>query len=499
MTNDNRWMAAMACGLMAVLSGVGDAQEQPTANPYTLAVYWWPNFHCDAFHQSKKFQGWTEWEIVKHAAPRFPGHAQPRVPLWGYRDEADPKEAARSINALANAGVGAIIFDWYRYDDQIHGGVMIERALRDGFLKAPNRQRIKFALMWANHTYIDCHPFAPGSNFGNAPVWRKGELSRAAFERHTNDAIANYFSQPNYWKIGGKPYFSIYELSNLLRGLGTVKQTRAALDGFRQRVRAAGFPGLHLNIVDWSLAPSLAMVKGQPMPGDPSRKVESERDLLDALGADEHDLVYLGASRRAGCQGGAGPLTGSGRRPRVHGGHPALGRIQHYAGCRVGRPAFLLGPPAPRAGAVAGGGGRKQPRSSHGQCAKRRASRRATTTIGAAKPCACNLSGWPPLASPSSHMLPAAGTVHPATTKAGSSSATRPNDSRSTCSRSRRVVDKHPESRRIITINSWNEWVEGSYLEPDTKTGTKCLDAIREVFGPARRGRHTDDAHCPGL
>ena len=164
---------AMACGLIAISSGPGNAQEQPLTNKYTLAVYWWPNFHCDAFHQSKKFQGWTEWEIVKHASPRFPGHAQPKVPLWGYRDEADPKEAARSIDALADAGVGAIIFDWYRYDDQIHGGVMIERALRDGLLKAPNRQRIKFALMWANHTYIDCHPFAQGSNFGNAPVWRK--------------------------------------------------------------------------------------------------------------------------------------------------------------------------------------------------------------------------------------------------------------------------------------------------------------------------------------
>jgi hypothetical protein len=50
-------------------------------------------------------------------------------------------------------------------------------------------------------------------------------------------------------------------------------------------------------------------------------------------------------------------------------------------------------------------------------------------------------------------------------------------------------VDKHPASRRTITINSWNEWVEGSYLEPDTETGTKYLDAIREVFGPAQPDR----------
>ena len=124
-------MLAIACSLFAILIQPGNAQEQSSTNPYTLAVYWWPNFHCDAFHQSKKFQGWTEWEIVKHGTPRFPGHAQPKVPLWGYRDEADPKEGVRSIDALADAGVGAIIFDWYRFDDDINGGVMIERALRE--------------------------------------------------------------------------------------------------------------------------------------------------------------------------------------------------------------------------------------------------------------------------------------------------------------------------------------------------------------------------------
>jgi hypothetical protein len=47
----------------------------------------------------------------------------------------------------------------------------------------------------------------------------------------------------------------------------------------------------------------------------------------------------------------------------------------------------------------------------------------------------------------------------------------------------KKLADAHLESRGIITINSWNEWVEGSYLEPDTETGTQYLDAIRAVFG----------------
>ncbi len=36
---------------------------------------------------------------------------------------------------------------------------------------------------------------------------------------------------------------------------------------------------------------------------------------------------------------------------------------------------------------------------------------------------------------------------------------------------------------KILTVNAWNEWTEGSYLEPDTCYGLRYLEAIREVFG----------------
>ena len=39
--------------------------------------------------------------------------------------------------------------------------------------------------------------------------------------------------------------------------------------------------------------------------------------------------------------------------------------------------------------------------------------------------------------------------------------------------------DDHP----VVTINAWNEWTEGSYLLPDTVTGTAHLEQIRAVFG----------------
>ena len=44
-------------------------------------------------------------------------------------------------------------------------------------------------------------------------------------------------------------------------------------------------------------------------------------------------------------------------------------------------------------------------------------------------------------------------------------------------------VDRHPQQPPLVTINAWNEWAEGSYLEPDTEHGYGFLEAVRRVFG----------------
>ena len=43
-------------------------------------------------------------------------------------------------------------------------------------------------------------------------------------------------------------------------------------------------------------------------------------------------------------------------------------------------------------------------------------------------------------------------------------------------------------AHRILNINSWNEWTEGSYLEPDTTNGMAYLEAVRDVFARAEAG-----------
>ena len=71
-------------------------------NQYDVAVYYFPQWHVDTANQRTHGYPWTEWETLKIAKPKFPGHQQPKVPLWGYEDEADPKVMAKKIDAAAD-------------------------------------------------------------------------------------------------------------------------------------------------------------------------------------------------------------------------------------------------------------------------------------------------------------------------------------------------------------------------------------------------------------
>ena len=159
-----------------------------------IAAYYFPNYHQDARNAKVHGPGWTEWELVRHAQPRWAGHQQPKVPLWGYTDEADPQVMATKIAAAADHGVDAFIFDWYWYDD----GAFIERCLEEGFLKAPNRERVKFSLMWANHDWIDIHPAKASVP---APLLHPGKTTSATFASVQDKVIHDYFSQPNQWPL----------------------------------------------------------------------------------------------------------------------------------------------------------------------------------------------------------------------------------------------------------------------------------------------------------
>jgi lipopolysaccharide biosynthesis protein len=57
-----------------------------------------------------------------------------------------------------------------------------------------------------------------------------------------------------------------------------------------------------------------------------------------------------------------------------------------------------------------------------------------------------------------------------------------------------RSVMAKPRSERIVFINAWNEWAEGTVLEPTDKYGLTCLQAVRDSLLTMEHGPDADGA-----
>ena len=201
-------------------------------------AYNFPSWHPSPFMEDRFGKGWTEFETLKNAEPLFHGHLWPKFPLWGYFDEADPEWAAREIAAAADHGLNAWMIDWYWHN----GTQFYHEQLEKGFLKAANRSRLKFALMWANHDWKNVYP---AKNPFDAATMLPQVHSAEDFRAVTRYCIEHYFSQPNYWRINGALVFGIFDLMKVIHYLGE-DGTRRVLDEMRAAVAKAGLGELHI-------------------------------------------------------------------------------------------------------------------------------------------------------------------------------------------------------------------------------------------------------------
>ena len=205
-----------------------------------IYAYYFPNWHVDALNEKWHGRGWTEWEVVKCARARFEGHAQPKVPLWGYEDEADPRIMEKKIRTAREYGIDGFIFDTYCFAESDYR----MRCLDEGFLKADTK--FPFAVMWCNHDAIYAHP-SPRNLI--SPVLMSGAVTEADFVRITDSFIRKYFTCPNYIRVDGKLLFIIYNVGKLVKEFGSVRETAPILGEFRERVRRAGLGEVHLACV----------------------------------------------------------------------------------------------------------------------------------------------------------------------------------------------------------------------------------------------------------
>ena len=370
------------------------AQEKDSQK-YDIAAFVWPSYHPD--DRAKIFwpEGIGEWQTVKNNQAKFEGHEQPRYPLWGYINEADPYVAEMEINAAADHGVNVFIFDWYWYD----GLPFLEGQLNDGYLKAGNNDRVKFYLMWANHDVNMTWDKRNAGKPNDALIW-KGSVDREEFEVVCKRVIKNYFSHPSYYKVDGKPSFMIYDLDKLIQGLGGVEETKEALEWFRKETKKAGFKGLDLQL---TLRKSGSGVTG--IAGD---KVGSQKEVIEQLGFDG---------------------------------------VTHYQ--------FVHFTNVDR---------------DYNEIVKDVEKEWSVLDKEYDIPYYVHVSvGWDN--NPRFEMF-----------RKGIVKNNTPENFEKALRKAKDFADAHPGQAPLITINSWNEWTETSYLQPCTMYGYGYLNAIKKVF-----------------
>ena len=366
------------------------------AKTYDVAAYVWPSYSGDD-PRARIFwpEGLGEWETVRKAAGKRPGHDWPRKPVWGHVNEADRYVMEMQIAAAADHGVNVFIYDWYWYDRR----PFLENCLNDGFLKARNNDRMRFYLMWANHDATTLWDIR-NSHDQQTPIW-EGAVDRAEFERLGARLLERYFRHPCYYRIDGKPVLAVYSLDVFLRGLGGIDPAARAMDWLRERAVRAGLPGLHWQLILYGNGTFADGVSGKPA---------SVADAVRRMG-------WESATQYQMCvHGSADPNL-----PYPDIAESEAARWPEYA-ARCGVPYF------PHVAV-----------------------------------------GWDNNPRFRDYIPSVVSEATPANVERAFRLA-------------RRYVDGHPGQPPLITVNSWNEWTETSYLQPDDKYGYSYLEAVRRVF-----------------
>lgn len=150
------------------------------------------------------FDGWAghrndtaKWAVdaPTHLSYKLKTEYADRMPLWGWRDD-NLEIMEQQIDLAAKNGIDFFVFCWYWSKDQgdMDGKRIKENVLHTSlelFMKARNKNKMKFALLIANHQ---------GAQIEGESNWLK------AMSFMTD----NYFKDSQYFKIENKPVVAFF-------------------------------------------------------------------------------------------------------------------------------------------------------------------------------------------------------------------------------------------------------------------------------------------------
>ncbi|MCU0505484.1 MAG: glycoside hydrolase family 99-like domain-containing protein [Chloroflexi bacterium] len=166
----------------------------------------------------------TFWGIEPEGTPGLWSHPRSDTPRLGTYDSADPEIGERHIATAREHGIDLFLLDF----GWITPGSDIDRAARDGLLRASNVDRIDLALLYFPDPVV-------------SPTWGEGP---ARFRSDFAYMAAAYFSHPSYLRIDGRPVLVFNGLTAYWEALG-VAQTNALFAEVKKKYDLYLVAGLH--------------------------------------------------------------------------------------------------------------------------------------------------------------------------------------------------------------------------------------------------------------
>ena len=368
-------------------------ETHPVSSNYTIAMWyfaaWEPEYTWDGWQQVGERSPWRIPLLYDSADSemRFNG-------IQFYR-ASNPRVIDWHVHWMREHAINLMLWDWYprrKEDGSFDPSFFGNRALEIGFLGktavgdppvSTNRfaDTMQFAVMWTNH--------APHN-----------QLATGLAEY----IVEQFLSQPNYYRLDGKPLLVLWSVRDLIGQAGGEEQAKAVLDDLRAKAQAKGMSGVYVAAIggeaDLLRRVGIDGVTGYHYSGSGGNRAESRR-LGDRT---VQDLVEDYPSQTI----------------------PGHVRIWTELADAFGKD-YLL----------------------------------ATTPM----------QNWEPT-------LRSAGPLMQHNT---------PDTYREMLRRAKAFIDERG-LRPFVNIEAWNEWLEGSYVEPSTQWGYEYLEAVKDVFGDTTKG-----------
>lgn len=169
------WLGSVAAVLFLVLAA-------GTASAVDIGVFYYPGWRSDSMN-------WNDLRGLPGS--RSPGLPWPdREPLLGYYPEEELWVAEKHIEWASRFGIDFFTYDWYW-----NGLNPVHTHALDNYLRAGNKSKIRFCLLWANH---DTSPQSPADFDAMVGYW-----------------IDHYFNQPTYYRIDERPVIFLFSYDHL--------------------------------------------------------------------------------------------------------------------------------------------------------------------------------------------------------------------------------------------------------------------------------------------